>query len=297
VENNDEISSELVAEPKLENRFGIEIKRQVLSGWMVKSLMGGSALCLIGIFFFHTPEKPSQRSGGGIGAPEMGDLAKNANSASFDSYSETKENESIKARGKHRGTGIVFRLPGIQKIERSSHTQIPPGSQVRATLLSGATDGPVRAEVKEELKLQGDILVPAGATLYGRGQSTEDRLHIHFTKMTLKDGTTTSIQGDAADGDDQTVGLKGSKISRYAAKYVAAIGLNFVGGMAEGLQNRETVNGATVTTPDAKNALLNGTSRATFEAANEAMSNVKNQKPVIQVGSGREIFVMFDSNQ
>lgn len=53
--------------------------------------------------------------------------------------------------------------------------------------------------------------------------------------------------------EDKTVGLKGSRVGKYAMKYATAIGLNFVGGMAEGLQDREVVgNGQVVTKPNTK---------------------------------------------
>ena len=126
--------------------------------------------------------------------------------------------------------------------------------------------------------------------MLGVGQSGEDRLTVKFTKAVFRDGNVQSIEAQAADVEDQTVGLTGSKVGKYATKYASAVGLNFVGGMAEGIQDREIVGQQVLTKPNAKNALLNGASKAALEMANETMTDLKNSNPAIHVPAGQEIF-------
>jgi type IV secretory pathway VirB10-like protein len=140
-------------------------------------------------------------------------------------------------------------------------------------------------------------LIPAGATLLGTGQSTEERLMIRFTQVVFKDGSFENIQAQAADAEDKIVGLRGSRVGKYAMKYATAVGLNFVGGMAEGLQDREVVGQQVVTKPNTKNALLNGASKATLEMANETMTDLKNSAPIIQIPASQEIFIIFENGQ
>lgn len=285
---------EHVHEPKVEDRFGIKMEKSVQSK---RTLIIGAVASVLGIgvmLCFKTPEKPT-RTHDGINSPQASDVSGANPGVKLDSYSATSENDRLKEQNRKRV--VIAKLPGIQKIERRHTGDIPPGSMVTAVLVTGASNGSVRAEVKEPLQIQGEPFVPAGATLLGTGQSTEERLLIHFRKIIFADGTFDNIQAEAADSEDKIVGLHGSKIGSMALKYGAAIGLNFVGGMAEGLQDRQFVGGQVVSTPDAKNALLNGTSRATLDLANDTMSNLKNRAPVIEVPAGKEILVLFDGGQ
>ncbi len=63
---------------------------------------------------------------------------------------------------------------------RPATGKIPPGSFVKATLLTGASNGPVRAEVSG-LTLNGETLIEEGTTLLSNGQSNEDPLTIQFS--------------------------------------------------------------------------------------------------------------------
>ena len=64
---------------------------------------------------------------------------------------------------------------GAQVVSRNNGPKkIPPGLLLKAKLVSGASNGPVRAEATDELNLNGETLVPTGAILVGSGHSTED---------------------------------------------------------------------------------------------------------------------------
>lgn len=296
MENNKEQTVEMSTEPKISARFGFTKDGQSLSRQAIKYCAVATGVSLAVVFLMRSPDNDTA-AGPGVRAPEVSQVSSGSNREVFETYSAFQESERLKESNRKSNKNVVVRLPGLQKIDRRKAGQIPPGSLVKAVLVTGASNGPVRAEVIEALRIQGETLIPIGATLLGSGQSGEDRLMVRFTQVVFKDGSVENIQGQAADTEDKTVGLKGSRVGKYALKYATAIGLNFVGGMAEGLQDREVVGQQVVSKPSAKNALLNGTSKATLEMANETMTDIKNSAPIIQIKAGQEIYVLFENGQ
>jgi hypothetical protein len=164
---------------------------------------------------------------------------------------------------------------------------------VEAVLISGASDGPVKAELKEPLVIAGEPILEAGTVLMGTGQSGEDRLTIQFRKAVFSDGTTAKIEAMAADSSDKIPGIKGSHVGYRALKLAAGVGLNFASGLSQGLQSTRGQMGAVVTPPTLKNALLNGSARASLDEGQEMMNEYRGERPVITVGAGTEILVLF----
>ncbi len=196
-----------------------------------------------------------------------------------------------------RGRGQL-RFSAPQLIERSKNTKIPAGSLVPAILVSGASNGPVKAALSEALVVNGEIVLAEGSILLGSGTSTEERLFVTFSKLVHRDGKSEPIQAVAADIKDKIAGLKGSKIGNYAMKLGAGVGLNFVSGMADVLQDQEAVGpmGLPIKKPTMKNAFLNGTQNASLEQASEIMSGLKDKQTIIEVNAGSTIYVLFGEN-
>lgn len=286
-----ETSTNVVAEPSARLQFGKGPNyrgQKVVSPKMaiICALLG--LLAVAPILQISAPERPTTKEG--IPTPGAAEVS-GTTSLQLEAYPQSTVGDRLAHRQK---TNVaVTRYAGVQSISRPKAARIPPGSIVRAVLTTGASNGPVRAELKESLRIHGETVLPEGAVLVGSGQSTEDRLFIRFSQVVFPDGSFEPIQGQAADSEDQIVGLKGSKVGHYAVKLGAAVGLNFVSGMAEGLQEKEAVGQQVVNKADTRNALLNGASRASLELANETMSGLKNQTPVIEVNAGTEILVLF----
>ena len=169
---------------------------------------------------------------------------------------------------------------------------IPPGSLFWAKLVTGASNGLVRAVVIRPLSVNGDTKISTGSTLVGTGSSTEDRLFIHFTQVVFKDGTMGNITGEACDKSDKIVGLKGSKLGNKAVNIAGSIGLGFVGGFSEGLQDSEGQQGVVIRRPTVRNALLNATAATALEQSKDLMSDLKNRVPIIEVPEGTELCVI-----
>lgn len=287
---NNESKVELVSTPKIETRFGYGVERRHLSKAQTQVCVGLSVFVLIAIFFLKTPEQKT--SGPGIGSPE---LSNQGQKIDFDLYSITEENRLLKNQKVF--TRQAPSLPGLEKINRNRNIKIPGGSSIKAKLISGATDGPVQAEVTASLRVQGESAIPEGATLVGSGTSSDDRLIVKFSKVLLRDGSSFGVSGYAVDLEDPFIGLKGSKISREAKKYAASIGLSFLSGVADGLKDREAIGSQVVEKNSIRNSLLNGASRAALEVANENLNELKNKAPIIVIEPGKEILVRFDENQ
>ncbi len=294
--DDEDKSVRITEEPTIESRFGFQRNDKNISKQTVKILMIGAAFCLGAIMWMRAPDKP-EISSSSLEVPEMSLLGAQPN-FSLESYSAQSEKEQMsEKKRKSLKRTTVMKLPGLQKIDRNRSNKIPPGCEVRAKLLSGASNGLVRAVLVESLRVQGEHYLKAGETVIGQGQSTEERLYVNFTQVVHKDGSLDSVRGQAVNIEDKTAGLTGSKFKQYAMKYGTSAGLYFVAGMTEGLQERTIVGQQVVTNSDVKNALLNGASRAAVEMANDKMSNMRNQSPPISIPAGEEILILFEAAQ
>lgn len=189
---------------------------------------------------------------------------------------------------------VIKKYPGLQVVQRPRLGKIPPGSMVKAKFVTGASNGPLKAVLTESLLVNGEGVLEEGTVLVGQGNSTEDRLMVQFNKIVFKDGASQNTQAQACDESDQTVGVKGQKISKHALMFASGAGLNFLGGLAQGLQDTEVQGGVATKRNDFKNAALNGASTAALDQSKEVLSELRQKKTVIQVDSGKEFYVLFD---
>lgn len=205
--------------------------------------------------------------------------------------SETDKLKSTKVR-----TRAVVSYSGLQVIERPNFGKIPPGTIIKAKFITGATNGPLKASLLEALTVNSEEIAPEGAILVGIGSSGDDRLKVQFNKLVFSDGKSQNIQAQACDLSDQTVGVKGKKVSKYAMLLATGAGLNFLGGVAEGLQETQVQNGIATKKSDLKNAALNGASKAALDQSQEVLSELRNKKSIVQVDSGKEFYVLFEGD-
>lgn len=200
--------------------------------------------------------------------------------------------ESKKSSQMNLKTKAIVRYGGTQIIQRPNMGKIPAGTMVKAKFITGASKGLLKAELAESLIVHDEEISPIGSILIGVGSSGEERLSVQFSKLVYKNGEVKSIQAQACDISDQSVGLKGEKVSRYASLLATSAALNFVGGMAEGL--RESKDGEAGKKSDLRNAALNGVSKAAVEQSQNVLNDIKNKKSVIQIQSGQEFYVLFE---
>jgi hypothetical protein len=166
-----------------------------------------------------------------------------------------------------------------------------------ARLVSGASNGLVQAELTEPLRANGETFLEPGVVLVGRGTSTEERLFVRFDQVVLKNGSIEAIDAHACDKKHKIVGLKGSKVGKRVLNIAGSIGLGFIGGMAEGLQETKGQQGVVIKKPTLKNSLLNATSTTALEQSRNLMGGLKNKNQIIEVSAGTEICVIIGRTQ
>ena len=182
----------------------------------------------------------------------------------------------------------------IQVLNFANAKEIPPGAEGKAVLLTGATNGLIKARLTEPVKVDGVSLLDAGVLLIGQGRSTEERLYVDFRKAVFRDGKSVSISAQAYDASDTIVGLKGSRVGDATLKLAASSGLNFLSGMAVGLEAPAYNQYGMPVKPSVGSAALNGVSTAASEQAKTYMEQIKNRPPIIEVPAGTVFTVTFD---
>lgn len=284
-----EVSSEGKAKKTFLENFSY-IRREANQGRRFKIAGALMAVVAIGISFFHGEPEGELESSAPMSIPSVGEAQVDPMK---ERYSRTEDAKQMETGGRRSRAGVPLKLAGPKLISRSRNVQIPPGTLVRAELVTGASNGPVKAVLKDDLRVSGETLIEAGSTILGRGSSTEDRLFVTFTKVLHKDGDISQIAAEAADQSDKTMGLKGSKLASRAIKLGANVGLKFISGASQALQETEGQYGATIKKPTMRNALLNGTAEAALEESNQIASEYKNSVPVIEVKAGTEFLLFF----
>lgn len=296
---NEEVKVSLVGDDGHKRRWGLEsllyrkegrklsINAKVTAWMFGLFILAGSAYSIISEFFKPTPTENSNPIGF---SEQMGSNSSQSEKIQIP-IGNSEFNKPQVRINKNKGV-LYFSAP--QVIGRPNFGKIPPGTMIKAKFITGASNGPLKAILVEALAVNGEDIAPTGTTLVGSGSSGEDRLNVQFTKLVFKDGKSQSIQAQGCDLSDQTVGVKGKKLSKYAVLLATSAGLNFLGGVAEGLQESQVQNGVATRKSDLKNAALNGASKAALDQSQEVLSDLKNKKSVIQVDSGKEFYVLFE---
>lgn len=291
VENVEMISESKAKKTFLEN-FSY-IRREANQGKRFKVAGILMALVAISIAFFRgEPEKEIEPSAP-MSIPSIGEAQVNLTEGG---YSRTDDAKQLDEKRRSPRAGPPVKFAGPKLIARSRNVEIPPGTLVRAELVTGASNGAVKAILKDAVRVNGETLIEAGSTILGRGASTEDRLFVSFTKVLHKEGDISQVTAEAADIADKTMGLKGSRVASRAIKLAANVGLKFIAGATSALQETEGQSGVAVKKPTMKNAFLNGAAESALEQSNQIASEYKNSAPVIEVKAGTEFFLFFADN-
>ena len=173
----------------------------------------------------------------------------------------------------------------------------PVGTEGKAVLVSGGTDGLVKAKILKPVLVDNEPLIPENSTLIGVGKSGEDRLFIEFQKIVFPTGETYKVRAQAFESDDKIQGIKGSIVGTRSKKMMMAMGPGFLGGMADGL--RENTSGSYFSTqkPTTRDAALAGASKAALDQSEAYLEEMKKSPNIIQVKSGTEFYFIIDEEK
>ncbi len=173
-------------------------------------------------------------------------------------------------------------------------SEIPVGSETKAILVSGGTDGIVKARLTQSLIVDGEPLIPENSILFGKGKSGEERLYVEFNKVIFPSGESFQILAQSFDPSDKIQGLKGAIVGTRAKKMGMAMSLGFLGGMADGM--RETSGSSLFMNqkPTVKDAALSGASKAALDQSEAYLEEMKKSPNIIEVKSGTEFIIIID---
>ncbi|MCX6117350.1 MAG: hypothetical protein NT027_07410 [Proteobacteria bacterium] len=216
------------------------------------------------------------------------DIKINSYSFEVSTNRSAKEHSKVSSRGQSKG-GYP---PGLIVTRRNGEAKIPPGAMVRVRLTSGASNGFTKAELLEPLAPYGETFLPSGTSILGSATSSTERLAIKFSKAVTPDGLVSEIDAVACDGDDKMPGIRGVNIKGQALSLAGAVGLNFAGGLAMGMQSRRS-NEDEERAPSVKDGLLSGASVAALEKGRELSQDLKSEAPVIEISEQTEFYVLF----
>jgi hypothetical protein len=250
---------------------------------LLKGLFVGSCGVVIIVFLFMPAPKTREKQTT-IDTPSS--ITSYNEEIVLEGYSDIKDNEKKIPKKKQ------YKIEPLKIVSRSLESSVPLGLSASAILLTGGTNGPIKAKLLEDVELNGEIYIKEGFTLWGHGSSTEERLIITFSKYVDSDGKSHKIKANAYDSSDQILGLKGSVIGRTSKKILAGAGLG-VAGALQTMQQAENMGGVAVIKPSLENALLNGASSATLGIAEQELEELKNKQTIIEVPKGTEVVVVF----
>ena len=200
--------------------------------------------------------------------------------------------------GALKGSGVYVPPTGLINVTNlRSALNLPVGTEGKAILVSGGTDGLIKAKILKPVLVDNEPLIPENAVLIGVGKSGEDRLFVEFQKIVLPTGETYKITAQAFESDDKIQGIKGSIVGTRSKKMMMAMGLGFLGGMADGM--RENTSGSYFSNqkPTTRDAALAGASKAALDQSEAYLEEMKKSPNIIQVKSGTEFYFIVDDEK
>ena len=229
-----------------------------------------------------------------------------ADTAQADQYVTLKSSYPGSGGSYSGGSGSVRQLSASQIIKRGSspYDVLPIGTLVRVRLIgnveSADQQSPVIAVVTEtSLSPSGSEVIPRGARLIGQGQidAARERLQVAFNTLVFPEGEQYLFSGLAAmpDGSSGVTGdFSSGKLKRYASQFVG----NFIGGMAEGLKDRESAGqmGIPFEPGNLKNGALNGIAQSSLDYAKSSSEEMGRATPSMSLSAGQE-FVVYLSRE
>jgi len=182
----------------------------------------------------------------------------------------------------------------IQVFSLGTLTAIPAGTEAQANLVSGASNGIVKAQLVTPMLVDNEPVIPVGSTIFGHGKSTEDRLFIEFNRANFPDGESIPIRAQAFDFSDKILGLKGALVGAKTKKMALGMLFGFMGGAADGLQDTNGSIFELGQRPSVRDAALSGTAKATLDQSQMYLDQVKHAPEIIEVKQGTDFYLIVD---
>jgi len=177
-------------------------------------------------------------------------------------------------------------------------SDLPTGFGIPVKLVnaiqSGESSTPVIAEVTEDVSSHNGLAIPKGTRAIGQASVDDSsrRIQVHFQTLVYPEGEQHSVQGLALMPDG-SAGLVGDYHSGSGTRQLGRFLGTFVGGMAEGMTEKESAGlmGA-YEVGSVKNGLLNGISQSAQDQTHALTDDMSNTKATMTLSSGQS-FIMY----
>ena len=192
----------------------------------------------------------------------------------------------------------INKYTGAQVIERKITMNIPPGTTVKAQLISYSSQGLAKAKILDSVKNGFEEIVPANTIIIGQSSNSNDKLLIQFTKVLAANGQSYNISGVACDISDQSIGIQGKTFGKNTLMMAADAGLNIINGLSQSLPDKAKDSllgsGAEDSPNHWKKSLITDGTKSAIEGSQSFLNQFKNKKSTVDVDSGQEFYILFD---
>lgn len=271
--------------------------------WGNVKLAGGLFLGLIVLFLLvFNPEPENSRQNESSTTPQ----AKNNSARSDSEYgSDSASDPFAENKSRPASTQVPRQFMASQLVRRSDSgnngDKLPLGTTIVAKLvnsvLSTDSNSPVIAEIPEAIDWKGSILIPQGTRAIGQGMLDDNtqRLQVRFHTLVFPDGDQHSISAIALLGDGSS-GIAGDFHSRSLKRQAGRFFGNFVGGLAQGMKDRESTGpyGMTMEPGSLKNGVLNGLGNSSLDQAKSFADDTERLKPFLEVPGGTQFLLYLE---
>jgi type IV secretory pathway VirB10-like protein len=216
-----------------------------------------------------------------------------------DQKSQTEGLPKPKKAFRPRSTSKMIVFDGTKDYQ--SEAIVPLGSMVRCILIHNIVtnnfNAPVIAQVWKDFYFNGELLLPFGTRIYGTAFAgrERDRVTVKFHNIVFQDGKTLKIDaiGLSKDGSG---GLTGTVIDNHNKKIFIEMAMNFLSGLAAGLQQTATnaVTGLSEVESNSRNAILNGVANTFEKEAKRIQKEAEDAKGYAVILAGNELVVYFE---
>ncbi len=189
----------------------------------------------------------------------------------------------------------------VRRGEGNDGDKLPMGSTIPAKLLnsvlSSDSNSPVMAEISEEIYWKNSVMIPAGTKAIGQGTLDDgtERLQVRFHTLVHPEGQQHSISALALLGDGSS-GIAGDFHSRSFPKQAGRFAGTFVGGLAQGLKDKDSRGQAGIVFEPGslKNGILNGIAASSLDQANALANDSERLKPYLEVPGGTQFLLYLE---
>lgn len=217
----------------------------------------------------------------------------------FASGARQREAEKRKdSADRRKRTTTLYRAPQVIGENPSGAKSMRMGSKLIGVLAS-AIDTRAPSLVRVILPHGGDIsgvAIEPGSTVVGQFNYSGDgdRVYLTFSRIDSSGGNIKKLNAVALDARNFSPGIHGEEFTGGGIKLAANLGLSMFSGMADTLTERESLGGSyngVQAKPSAKNALLQGLSKASQEQAGRSASSIEQERNYVIIPQGKEMII------